>query len=675
MICPKCGKDGFGKFCKECGTKMPVKEKVSPGIKRLDIFLKLGVFMVLVAGLILATSNYEFISDIVKVLLLILISIVFFGLTIISSLFIKIRSTTKSYLLIAFLFSIFSIVGIGYFEIFDDLFSFHENPEVVLSVIFGLNLIYMLLYDIFFKSRFAKILGGISLFCFSISFISIFDLNLINSTLILGIFYLLLTIIAPKRGYLYGISIISNYLFYLLVVISINTAEFSLLAFIAGMLVIVNTIVLTIKDRRRILVVLNVIATYLVAFAVAHLFGKNLGDYDLINVGLVLFIYIFYYLFTKIFNKKNEDVLFKANQVIAFIFSIFLVLDNVDLNCAVFFITTLAVLLINILSSITSKSGVYSLFRPLIIIANVIAIVNIFDYYLIDVSAFSALVIISFISLLAHFIARKESIKGLYLAVSLVLISFNIIGNIVTSDISKTTLLIQLIGLLTAFITYVYSLIKGNKNKGYIFIGIYSLITYLFMLSIIFMKHDFMGIGVGIGAIICYIVTLINYFIPFKNKANKFILTVYSIIPFAVMIDQLNLNSNLNDLLLSLYLILDLFMVILPINKKQSLLKHILFIIFITIIIIIDIYAPGIYLSILAGVTSLGLIIYSLVQKKYTTAYFIIGIITSILNLMYALKDVWREVPFWLYLLFGGLVVIVLCTVLLIKEANKNKTN
>ena len=57
--------------------------------------------MVLVAGIILATSNYEFIGDTFKVLLLALISVVFMLLSIVSALFIKIRSTTKSYLLIS----------------------------------------------------------------------------------------------------------------------------------------------------------------------------------------------------------------------------------------------------------------------------------------------------------------------------------------------------------------------------------------------------------------------------------------------------------------------------------------------------------------------------------------------------------------------------------------------
>ena len=676
MICPKCSKEGFGKFCKDCGTKLPEikKEEVSPDIKRIDIFLKLGVFMVLVAGIILATSNYEFIGDTFKVLLLALISVVFMLLSIVSALFIKIRSTTKSYLLISLLFMVFTLVGIGYFETFGEWFSFGgEGASIVMATIFGLVTIFMFIYDLLFKSRFAKTVGSIAFFLIAPFIFNHFELDFEYAMLYMSIFYFLLHIFAPRKGFIYAVAVIANYLFYLLLFFEIIILDYSFVMVIASVLSLISSLIFTIKDRRKLFVVLNVIASYMVAIATGSLLQSPLDGYDCLTVGLSLFVYLFYYLMVKIFNLKNDEVIYKANNIIGLIAAFILVIFNVCSSAVTILLAAINLLLVNVLNSIGSKTVFYDYIRPIVIIIVGASVINLIDDYVIDILLRNYLVILSGVLFIMHFIDKDEGVKGIDLSLCISLICFNIFGNLVSCGISVSSNIIQLVGLLISYLLYIYTVIKGNKSVGYKVLSVFALMIYMLLLSSIFIGLQPFNLSLTVGSLLCLLVAFINYVLPFKNKFNKYFLTIYSVLPFSVFIRQINLNDDISSLLVSLYLIFILFMTIFPIDKKNSLLKHVLFIIFISFIIFFDIYSPGIYLSILAGVTCLGLIIYSLLQKKYTTSYFIIGVIFSVLNLIHALKDVWSQVPFWLYLLFGGILIIILCTVLLIKEVYKKQ--
>ena len=676
MICPKCSEEGFGKFCKKCGTKLPEvkKDEVSSDIKRIDIFLKLGVFMVLIAGIILATSNYEFISDTFKVLLLAFISIIFMFLSIISALFIKIKSTTKSYLLISLLFMVFTLVGIGYFETFGLWFSFGgEGASIVMASIFGLVTIFMFIYDLLFKSRFAKAVGSIAFFLIAPFIFNHFELDFTYAMLYMGIFYFLLHVFAPKKGFIYAIAVIANYLYYLLLCFEFIILDYSYILVITGFISLLSSLIFTIKDQRRLFVVLNVMASYLVGFGLGVLLQSSIESYDCLTIGFTLFIYLFYYLMVKIFNLKNDEVIYKANNIVGLMAAFMLVVYNLGASAFALLLSSINLLLVNILNGIGSKSEFYSFIRPLSVLIVGASTINLVDTYLIDLTFRSALIILGFILFIMHFIEQKEGIKVFNLVLAIVLINYNIFANMVSVSITNVEAIIEFAGLLLSFLIYIYAIIKSKKSSGYNVLSCFALAMYMALLSTIFIDLLPFDIPRYFGALICLFVAFINYVLPFKNKFNKYFLTVYSIIPFSVFILEINIDNELSSLFISLYLIFVLFMVIFPINKKQSLLKHTLFIVFMAFIIFFDIYLPGIYLNVLAGVACIGLIVYSLLHKKYTTAYFIIGVIFSVLNLVYALKDVWSQVPFWLYLLFGGIIVIILCTVLLIREVYKKQ--
>ena len=57
------------------------KKKVDPEVRKIDILLKLGVGMVFISGILFATTSWNFITDLFKVIALIVFGLFFIGLS------------------------------------------------------------------------------------------------------------------------------------------------------------------------------------------------------------------------------------------------------------------------------------------------------------------------------------------------------------------------------------------------------------------------------------------------------------------------------------------------------------------------------------------------------------------------------------------------------------------
>ena len=105
----------------------PKKEKVviDPQIKKLDLLLKLGVTLVLTAGIIFTTQTYENIPDVVKVILILLLGLLFHGLSKFSEDTLKLEKTTNMYYLLGMSFIVLSYVSFGYYNVLNLTFEFY----------------------------------------------------------------------------------------------------------------------------------------------------------------------------------------------------------------------------------------------------------------------------------------------------------------------------------------------------------------------------------------------------------------------------------------------------------------------------------------------------------------------------------------------------------------------
>lgn len=127
--------------------------------RNIGVLLYLGVFLLLIGGLVVATSNWDSMPGWLKAISIFLVSILFFGFAILSKKIIKIDHTAFAFFLLGSFFLPIGFVSISFFQLAGDYLSMYGEGRFLLGVIAGLVLfpIYAAL-AIYLKSRLYKIL-------------------------------------------------------------------------------------------------------------------------------------------------------------------------------------------------------------------------------------------------------------------------------------------------------------------------------------------------------------------------------------------------------------------------------------------------------------------------------------------------------------------------------------
>lgn len=131
--------------------------QVAKEVRRVDTLLKIGVTMVAIAGVMIVTTSWEAITDVVKFVLLIVIGFLFLGLSKFSEIKLKIRNTTIAYWLLSMVSFGLSIFLIGYGKLLGDWFCINGEGEKIFFSIFALT-IALLTYLTYRKCKFTAFL-------------------------------------------------------------------------------------------------------------------------------------------------------------------------------------------------------------------------------------------------------------------------------------------------------------------------------------------------------------------------------------------------------------------------------------------------------------------------------------------------------------------------------------
>jgi len=97
--------------------------------------LNLGVIFILIAGLVLATSNWEMMNNITKTLVVTFVSGMFFGISVLSEKILKIKKTAFAFWILGSLLLPVSILSAGYFQLFGEWLSVFGEGKYLLGVI------------------------------------------------------------------------------------------------------------------------------------------------------------------------------------------------------------------------------------------------------------------------------------------------------------------------------------------------------------------------------------------------------------------------------------------------------------------------------------------------------------------------------------------------------------
>lgn len=212
---------------------------------------------------------------------------------------------------------------------------------------------------------------------------------------------------------------------------------------------------------------------------------------------------------------------------------------------------------------------------------------------------------------------------------------------------------------------YLFYILNSNKSDDKFKIGL-SYINLNYIVYHIITKTNIFNIPLLTSSII-FIILLLVIKIFIKNEFLKKLTYFIIILPLFDILNDIFMDNELKIIIESITLLYLTFLATKFLFKSKDS-KNIFAIIGI-IISLQNVFYSSYIINLYVGMVGLIIIMIGY-NKKELFAVFITGIIITILNILIALSNLWEEIPFWLYLLLGGLGIIIFVTY---KEIKKSK--
>ncbi len=634
--------------------KPVVKETVDPEVKRIDILLKLGLAMVLISGILFATTNWTYITDIMKFIFLVFLSVLFFGLSVFSEKKLKLKNTTNAYWILGVSFLDFAWVAICYFGIISPWFSYIGA---------GRSLVYAITYLLIGLSLYMverKVSNNfIKYFRYTSFYLSIYNALLflnINRLLILATLSLITFIInicmKDKNSPLQKFAKLVGYIIWVPLLFNI-TSNCGLYFTVATIINVINYIYLTIDSKD---VSNNAVSSLLINLLLCICACTwNLANGKM----LLLFIIIsILNLAFKALHKQFAEDFIKNNQIMYSIIAIpifFIKLYSLPIEAL---IISVIYLIMNIINSMDETNKFDNYLQPLIIFFVVKSIKMVMDKeLLIDVPVFFTFAVLAAIFILINEISTKKPVKDKYYYALLIITAYEFIANFVLLD--KIIALI-----ICAILGYSYwNTPKDSADEPLLF-------TFL-MFNIYFTIAEVNLIGYSILFNNVIVILLFALATLYNNRVKnaKVINSVMAVLPLYRIISYEGFNyewhlitENIFELYL-LYLFVSIFI-------KNTTAKNIITAFGIIIFIIPILFTNSLVIALYVGIFGILLTMFGFLNKQFKSL-FSIGIFITVLNIIYQLRELWTMIPFWLYLLVFGLALIIFVMIREVKKLDK----
>lgn len=654
-----------------------IKEQLDPEKRKLDILLKLGVFMVALAGFIFATTSWSGMPDLAKTLFLVFGGILFFGLAYLTGETFGLKKSSVVYYLLGMCFIWFSYYSIGYFGLFGDYLSIGGAGE-----------------SLYYASN-----AFIGAFLLYISYKKYENNSLLTPT------YLLMAL---------GVIFLLNYF-------KLNIGMNLLI--INVVLLVLNNVSLGNTKLFRSLKSFSIIATYIIGMLTLLSFMDMNNIFISLN-GLVMVAAILL-----IVSKKEYDKFDLSNGLLI---NLVILVGSYALDCA-FYVTVITVIAtIAVLYSVL----MYTKFlikhkefaKTFIIIANALMllsfVINLEMSYVPNIAytslempdiytIFGCALIIIMTSIIYQMLMKKDDklryeyyltpikVAPIILAIGLCICNLTRVQIMVTAFLiyglmahfSKKTKLHEENIIITLIILFLAAF--TNYNDGELFPGIVimsaSIFAYfysvksktsilkqvktpllMFMLTVIYLtfNKDMFSYGEAYLSLIVLLSFIAIMIFTRKDKLS-YVITGYAVtIPVFNLIDNIIKDQDFVTMLTSTLIFYITFITcknVIKDIKKANLLATTVSIAVLLMIIFNGSALIGLY----AAIVSLVLILIGLINDDYRSL-FVTGICFTIINILYQLRNLWEVIPLWSYLLLIGLVLIGIVTYKEIKKGSKN---
>lgn len=632
------------------------KIKIDPEVKKIDILLKLGVILVIISGMLFATTSWESMNDIIKVILLIVMGLIFLGLSKISEKKLHIETTTFTYWLLAMFFFIFSIIATGTLEIYGTWLSYYGE---------GKSLMYALTYlaisglsYLTYKKKNNELLKYITytgIFITIYNLMRLIKLSPIISTNIITIMMLIINMLQKnKKTSLYMFTIGGIYVLAVMPFLLVQEKTIPMILSCITSIFAVNYICLEKNNKEDFITIISNAMAYI-------LLSKIISIIDLkeFNSLIAIGIYTIYTCIFKCCEINDNEVYQKSNDILYYIFAIsHLLVSNITIELSLV-ISSFIILIFNIINLVLKKHEKINIYiQPITIF---IFILYLFEYLALKTTLenISAMAIISLVYITLHYLIKNETSKKINYWCSIVSLIISLMISI--ENMEKLTSVIAIIGFIYHYIN------EENDNKRtFIFLGL------LFSIFVTFISNELLGLSVVYNAFITLLIYLIIKIVLKETQNIEAMTSISIVIPASVIVSNLELPYEYIEILqttLALYIV---YLIVTLLLKKQSV-KSIAAIVGISISLL-TLLEINLIIGIYIGIIGILVMMIGYNREEYKEL-FITGIIIIIINIIFQLYDLWTKIPFWLYLLITGLGLIFFVTYKELKKQEKKSND
>lgn len=612
-------------------------EIISEERKRLDILLKLGLGMIFTSGVLFATTTWSIMSNLVKVILLIIAGALLLALSNFSEKKIKIESTTKAYYFLGLTFMLLSWIGIGYFGI-GEWFSYTgEGSNLVYAITFILLSAFLYIYYKKFGEKEFLSASYISIYLLQYNTFQFIFKNTEMTLLLLAVTNLISNMFARKNNKIFAeIDSMTCYLFVPLIISYIINTSFTNDIYIS-LIGIVNIITIIVSNRNsddNIKLVASEIYNYILMFFIVI----DLRI-EFTNPALIFFLVMTAYSMLIKFNKFNRNKFLQyADDIIYQIVAVsILFMEKLSLAPIANNLIIISYLLITILRMFLSKEtkiNFYILpFSIFFVVLEVLRTVNVEDSLII------AIITVIFMSI--SILSRNSNVKSYFYKALILMTLICYVTNLTDCMFIPT---------LITLVLSIYLLFKERNNKPYFLFYIFVLIN----IFSIFVINDILTIPtIYASLIVLLIFGIMTLLLNDKKYLNINYLAI--VVPLYTLVNELNMtNSETTAIINNMFAMYILFVIVkLFVNNEKDLVATI----GLSLIIVTRLFSEGLLSGLYVGIISIALIIYTFNKDNYKKLFYC-SVVITILNIIVKLWNYWEKIPLWLYLLLIGVAII-----------------
>lgn len=207
----------------------------------------------------------------------------------------------------------------------------------------------------------------------------------------------------------------------------------------------------------------------------------------------------------------------------------------------------------------------------------------------------------------------------------------------------------------TLIINQVLYRLMFEKRKA-----IFEMLHSIISLGLIVSLMNTLGFSNLISAILSIVLIIVLYLI-YENERMKYVILSFIIYPLGLLINYIPYDE-INNILNLFIWMLPLTLFLRKVFKVEDSASVALESVSLSIMFLLFIFNVNVYVGITLGIISVILIILGLIFKYKSYNY--VGYVTLVLTIIIQTVNLWESIPWWIYLLLAGIVLVVVAAII-----------